>query len=104
MIIPSKLYKEYEKECLNQIEDKYKQKIDYPVNVKAIFYCENKRRKDLVNLLEALDDMLVKADVLADDNRDIIASQDGSRVYYDKEMPRIEVEITKVGDYEQWKK
>jgi Holliday junction resolvase RusA-like endonuclease len=59
---------------------------------------------DLTNLLEALDDMLVKAEVLEDDNRNIIASHNNSIVLYDKEMPRIEVEIEKVkGEYEVWK-
>jgi hypothetical protein len=27
------------------------------------------------------------------DNRDIVASHDGSRVYYDKQRPRVEIEI-----------
>jgi len=64
---------------------------------------DTRRRVDLTNLLEGLDDMLVKAEVIEDDNRDFIASHDGSRVYWDKENPRIEVEITKVKDYEQWR-
>lgn len=104
IIIPSKLYKEFEDKCLKQIEDKYRQSINYPVNVKATFYMQSKRRVDLTNLLEALDDMLVKAEVLEDDNRNIIASHNNSIVLYDKEMPRIEVEIEKVkGEYEVWK-
>ena len=61
MVIPSKLYKEYEEECIAQIPAKYKKLIDYPVNVKAIFYMPTKRRVDITNLLSALDDMLVKA-------------------------------------------
>ncbi len=104
MVIPSKLYKEFEKDCLKQIHNKYKIKIDYPVNIKAIFYTATKRRIDLTNLLEALDDMLVKAEVIKDDCRDIIVSHDGSRVYWNKENPHIEVEIIKVENYEQWKK
>ena len=102
MVIPSKQYLQFEKECLKQIEGG--QHIDYPVNIKAIFYRVDRRRVDLTNLLEALDDMLVKAEVIKDDCRDIIASHDGSRVYYDKENPRIEVEITEVeGEYEVWR-
>jgi hypothetical protein len=46
--------------------------------------------------------MLVKAEVVQDDNRNIIAGHDGSRVYYNKENPHIEVNITKMKDYEQW--
>ena len=104
MAIPSKLYREFENECLKVISNSYKKKINYPVNVKAIFYTQTKRRIDLTNLLEALDDMLVKAEVLEDDCRDVIASHDGSLVFHDKDNPRIEVEITKKNNYEQWKK
>ena len=90
MIIPSKNYKEFERAALWYIE---KTGIDYSVNIKALFYMKTKRRVDLTNLLEALDDVLVKGGMLVDDNSNIIASHDGSRVLYDKENPRIEVEI-----------
>lgn len=103
MLIPSKLYKQFETECLKVIPNVYKKKIDYPINIKAIFYTESRRKIDLTNLLEALDDMLVKAEVIKDDCRDIVAGHDNSRVYWDKQNPRIEVEITKVKDYERWK-
>jgi Holliday junction resolvase RusA-like endonuclease len=102
-LIPSKLYKQFEKDCLAEIPTELRNEIDFPVNVKATFYMGSKRRVDLVNLLEALDDMLQVAKVIKDDCRDIIVSHDGSRVYYDKEQPRIEVEITKVKDYEVWR-
>ena len=93
MIIPSEQYKQFEKDALWYIE---KLGIDYPVNVKALFYMRTKRRVDLTNLLEALDDVLVKGGMLVDDNCNIIQSHDGSRVYYDKLNPRIEVYIENV--------
>lgn len=103
LIIPSKPYQKFEKDCLSQIEDKLRKNISSPVNIKATFYVKERRRVDLTNLLEALDDVLVKAEVIEDDCRDIIASHDGSRVYHDKEKPRIEVEIEEVkGEYEVW--
>ena len=102
--IPSKHYRKFESECLKIITNEYRQKIDYPVNIKGLFYMDTRRRVDLTNLLSALDDMLVKAEVIEDDCRDIVASHDGSLVYWDKENPRIEVEITKKRNYEQWKK
>lgn len=70
------------------------QTIDKPVNVKALFYMDARRRVDLVNLQEALLDVLVRAGLLADDNSSIVASMDGSRVLYDKDRPRTEVTIT----------
>ena len=41
-------------------------------------------------------DVLVKAGTLKDDSCSIVVSTDGSRVFYDKENPRTEVEITAV--------
>ena len=104
-LIPSKQYLQFEKDCqpyfklvLNQIGQ-----IDYPINLQAIFYVETKWRIDLPNLLNAVDDAMVKSELILDDNRDIIASHDGSRVYHDKFNPRIEIEITKQENYTQWK-
>ena len=90
---PSKQYKEYEREALRQLPIDF-QTIDYPVNVKAEFYMGTHRHVDLVNLQEALLDILVKAQVLKDDDSSIVESMDGSRVFYDKENPRTEVTIT----------
>jgi Holliday junction resolvase RusA-like endonuclease len=67
--------------------------VTVPVNLKCVYYMPSRRRVDLCNLLAATCDILVAAGVLADDNRDIVASHDGSRVYYDKQRPRVEIEI-----------
>ena len=95
MIIPSSQYKKYEKECKQYIPDL---NIDYPVNVKAVFYMPTRRRVDLSNLLEALHDIMSTYNCIKDDNCNIIYSVDGSCVKYDKENPRTEVEITKLDD------
>lgn len=68
--------------------------IDYPVNIKCVYYMPDRRRVDLVNLLEATDDILVKYGVLTDDNSDIVFSHDGSRVIKRQQNPRVEIEIT----------
>ena len=91
-IIPSKQYKEYEKNALWFIPKNIY--IAKPVNIKCLFYMPTKRRCDLTNLLEAIDDILVKAGLLEDDNYLIIQSHDGSRVFVDKSNPRTEIEIT----------
>lgn len=95
LIVPSKQYKAFEREAIWFVP---KEGIDYSVNVKALFYMKTRRRVDLVNLLEALDDVLVVGGTLTDDNCTIIASHDGSRVLYDKLNPRIEVEIERTED------
>lgn len=73
--------------------------------MKAVYYMPTRRRVDKTNLESALLDVLVKHGLLADDNRDVVASTDGSRVMYDKYNPRTEVTITLLGkDYPIWKK
>ena len=98
-ILPSKKYKEYENACLSLIPREARQNVDYPVNVKAVFYRSTAHRVDKANLEEALHDILVKAGVLADDSAispTVVVSTDGSRVYLDRKNPRTEVEITEV--------
>lgn len=102
-VISSKQYEEFEKECIYKLDNKLKQLcIDRPINIRAVFYMDTKRRVDITNLLNALDDMLVKAGVIKDDNRNIVASHDGSLVLYDKIRPRIEIEIKPLFGYNVW--
>lgn len=93
-VAPSKQYRDYERDAMWFVP-KAKQ-IDYPVNVKCLFYMPTKRLCDLTNMLEAVDDVMVKAGLLKDDNYKIIASHDGSRVLYDKFNPRTEVYIERI--------
>ena len=53
------------------------------------------------DLLEATDDILVRAGVLADDRAAIVAAHDGSRVKLDKETPRVEIKIEKMEKMEE---
>lgn len=93
-IMPSKKYKEYEQAALWFIP-KQRAAINMPVNVKCLFYMPTKRLCDLVNMQEAILDIMVKAGLLADDNYKIVCSMDGSRVLYDKDNPRTEIYIEK---------
>lgn len=95
-VMPSKQYKDYEAKAVWYLQPKPEKPIDYPVNVKCLFYMPTHRRVDGVNLLEATLDILVKAGVLADDNSNIVVSTDGSRVLYSKENPRTEIEIVEI--------
>lgn len=94
LIIPSKVYKDYEKQCgayLVNVEPFLS-----PCNVKCLYYMPTHRRVDLVNLEEATLDILVRYGVLMDDNANVVVSMDGSRVLYDKDNARTEIEITEV--------
>ena len=64
--------------------------------MKAVYYMPNRRRVDLVNLMEATCDILVKAGVLADDCAAVVAGPDGSRVLLDRKRPRVEITITEM--------
>lgn len=90
-IVPSAVFKKYQRAAARFVPAD--EKLMGPVEVTAIFYRKTRRRVDLTNLLEALDDLLVECGLLADDSCEVIASHDGSRVKYDKEHPRTEVMI-----------
>lgn len=103
-LIPSKQYEEYKENIKGYLLGLGKQTgtIDTPVNLKCIFYVKYRYKADLVGYLQAIQDLLVDYGVLEDDNRNIIASVDGSMVLHDKENPRTEITITKMENYEQW--
>ncbi|WP_299034066.1 RusA family crossover junction endodeoxyribonuclease, partial [uncultured Anaerococcus sp.] len=84
------------KDCGRQITGKYKKNIDYPINLKCVYYRKTKHRVDLTNLLAATCDILTDCGVIADDNYKIVVSHDGSRVMFDKERPRVEIEIERI--------
>ena len=95
--IPSRAYKEYESAAGRFLKPLG---IDYPVNIKALYYMQTRRIVDKTNLESALCDTLVHNGVLADDNSRIVVATDGSRVLYDKVRPRTEVYIMPMNEVE----
>jgi Holliday junction resolvase RusA-like endonuclease len=94
IIIPSAAYQQFERDCIVFIPGEYRRlSIEVPVNVKCLYFMPTHGKVDLANLIEATTDMLITAGVLQDDNSQIVAGHDGSRVLYDKENPRTEIEI-----------
>lgn len=100
-ILPSKDFEKYQKgagffldfpEGMEAIKER--------VNLECKFYRSTKRRVDLVNLEQAICDILVHFGVLADDSFNIIARMDGSEVLIDKEHPRTEIKIYKLEEKE----
>ena len=104
ILLPSEQYLKFEKESLPYFIHVKNTAgvINYPVNCECIFYMDARRRVDLANLLNAVDDAMVKSGLIIDDNRDIIAGHDGSRVLHDKANPRIEITILEMQNYAQW--
>lgn len=95
-LLPSPQFMRYERDCKRQITGKYRKNINYPINLKAVYYMPTRHRVDLTNLLNATNDILVDCGVLKDDNSQIIVSHDGSRVLYDKKNPIVEIFIERV--------
>ena len=101
VVIYSAKYKSWEKDSLKQLGYSKNGKfikqgidnIDFPIILKCHFYCQDNRKRDLSALYEGIQDVLVKAEILKDDNFKIIIGHDGSRCFVDKENPRIELWI-----------
>lgn len=95
MIVQSDAYKQYEKDA-GWFLKSHSEPISVPVNIKCTFYRDSERRVDLTNLLEAIDDILVKYKIIKDDNFKILVSHDGSRVLVDRNRPRTEIVIEQI--------
>lgn len=99
VLLPSKQYKQFEKEIIKWVNLNYPniEPISDKVNMCCKFYKDKDSKADLVGYLQAIQDALVKAGMLEDDNHRIIATTDGSEILLDRNNPRIEVTITKKG-------
>ena len=99
-VAPSDTFKIYQNRCFpylyqaRSIADAWK----YPLNVKCLFYMPKRYRVDLVNLLEAIDDILTFYKIIPDDSFKYIGGHDGSRVLYDKDDPRTEIYFSPLQD------
>ena len=94
-IAPSKQYEAYLESARKQLRF-IGSNIETPVNIRCLYYMATRRKCDLVNLLEATCDILKDEAiaVIKDDHCGIVVAHDGSRVLYDKDDPRVEIEIT----------
>ena len=103
-LLPSKAFEQYEAECMQYLRPcPVKQPIDYPVNIKALYYVPlfkngNRKRIDKTNLESALMDILVEYKILADDDSTIVVTTDGSRVIHIKGQGKTEITITELSE------
>ena len=93
IIIQSEQYLKFERECALFLS-KYKMNINTPINLKCTFIVPNRMKRDLANLINGIQDILVRYDVLADDNCNIVQSLDGSRIIYEKGVEKTIIEIS----------
>lgn len=97
IMLPSKSYVAFEKAILKYIKEHTEidfSTINEPINLCCHFYKDKDYKADLAGYIQAIQDALVKAKVLADDNHKIVVSTDGSYVSLDRQNPRVEVNIT----------
>lgn len=102
---PSEAFEQYQKDC-GYFVPKIESPINYPINVKAVYYMKTKRKVDKTNLESALLDVLVHYSFLEDDNRNIVYTTDGSKVLHDCKQPRTEITISRIAEseFEKWEK
>lgn len=79
-----------------QLRPKPVKPIDYPINVKCLFYLATNRIVDDLNLQACVDDLLVENGIIKDDNRRIVQGHDGTRSFVDRDNPRTEIYITRM--------
>lgn len=91
-LAPSKQYREYQESAGWHIKGKGL-KLNGRYNMRCVYYMPTRHKVDLANLIAASCDILVHYGVIEDDNSEIVASHDGSRVCYDKAAPRAEITL-----------
>ena len=91
--VGSKAFLKYEKEMLQELQyRRYKWLGSYPIDLHCFFYRKTKRSFDFSNLLESVQDILVKAQVIEDDSYlHVWPVIDGYG--FDKEHPRVVVNL-----------
>lgn len=69
----SEAYKQFERDSVIQVPSSVRIGINVPCSIRTIFFMPDDRKVDCSNLISAAHDILVKAGVIADDNRNIAA-------------------------------
>ena len=99
-VLQSKAHDAYKQQAKVFLYPKPKSPIGTPVEITYKFYMKTHRVVDKSGLMQAADDLLVEAGILADDNSRILVSHDGTRVLYDKDHPRTEITIRALEEQE----
>ena len=96
MLLPSKQYKEFEKQVVDFVSSEFGniEPISNPINLCCHFYKDKDYKADLMGYMQAIQDALIKAGFLLDDNHKIVQTTDGSEIFLDRNNPRVEVTVT----------
>ena len=91
--IPSKKYTEWHRNASEQLAFLTSENINKPIYIRYYFYLPDKRRTDMSNKIESINDLLVDIGFIEDDNTKIIQEM---HVYYmgiDRESPRCNISV-----------
>lgn len=95
MLVPSAAYRGWEREAVPALVDAWKRgPIVGPVNVAATIYRE-RAGGDAANYYNAIADILEEAGVVVNDA--LVVSWDRTRMFVDKQRPRVELLLVPVG-------
>lgn len=96
VVLPSKQWREWVKTAgIGGWNARGHRVISEPVNCRAIFY-RDADRGDAVGYYQGLADLLEKRGIVANDKW--IRSWDGSRLEVDRERPRVEITLERIGE------
>ena len=91
-----KVHDDYTERSAWQLRPKPATPIDFPINIRYLFYLDADRIVDDLNLAACADDLLVQCGIIKDDNRRIVQGHDGTRSLVDRDNPRTEIYITRM--------
>jgi len=94
VLISSKDYREWEEAKLIELKEKIEPyHLNMGLRIEYRFYLPDRRRTDLSNKVESINDLFVKYGLLEDDNWEIIKELKVSWMGVDRENPRCEIDI-----------
>lgn len=95
MLIPSKQFRAWHKPALESAKEQCQHKFS-KVEIYIVFFAETRRRFDLTNKAESIMDLLVDAEILADDNYKVVPFLALGYGGLDQENPRAEITINEI--------
>lgn len=88
--VPSKRHTEWEQSALVQLKTSVKGQAEGKVTIAYQFFVKDNRRRDLDNMIASVNDVLVKAGLLEDDDWQHLAIG-GADAEIDKKNPRVTI-------------
>lgn len=92
-VLPSVAYGEWEKDAMKQLSAQNIWPVRGPQSLKMALWARDNRTSDLENKISSIQDLLVKAGIIPDDDWKTLPEVSAIYMGLDKENPRAEVEL-----------